>query len=201
MMKTKDLFPVLLLLFLLILSGCGGGTNTDAGGSTADLVSISATPSGQTLAVGNTRQFRASGIYSDGTSRNLTTQVTWSSSDTSVATVSSSGLATALSTGTTTITTTSGGISGNTTLTVRSGGSGGTINLAWDSNTEAKLAGYKIYYGTATGTYDDSIDVGNVSTFDLTGLTKGQTYFIVVTAYDTSKHESGYSNEVSGMAR
>ncbi len=34
----------------------------------------------------------------------------------------------------------------------------------------------------------------------MTGLTLGQTYFITVTAYDTSPNESGYSNEVSGPA-
>jgi hypothetical protein len=80
-------------------------------------------------------------------------------------------------------------------------GSGGTIKLAWDSTTDPDLAGYKIYYGTATGIYDNSIDVGNVTTYHLIGLAKGQTYFIATTAYDTSNNESGYSNEVSGMAR
>jgi hypothetical protein len=63
------------------------------------------------------------------------------------------------------------------------------------------LAGFKIYYGTAPGRYDHSIDVGNVATYTLTGLTPGQTYYIAATAYDTSKMESGYSNEVSGMPK
>jgi hypothetical protein len=80
-------------------------------------------------------------------------------------------------------------------------GSGGTITLAWDSSNDPNVAGYKIYYGTATGSYDHSIDVGNVTTHHLTGLTKGQTYYIVTTSYDTSNNESGYSNEVSGMAK
>ena len=44
--------------------------------------------------------------------------VVWSSSNTAVATISANGLATGLSPGTTTITATSGGISGSTTLTV-----------------------------------------------------------------------------------
>ena len=78
---------------------------------------------------------------------------------------------------------------------------GGTIKLAWDSNTAPDVAGYKIYYGTASGTYDHAIDVGNVTTYMLTGLMQGQTYFIVTTAYNTSGNESGYSNEVSGTAR
>jgi type IV pilus assembly protein PilY1 len=74
------------------------------------------------------------------------------------------------------------------------------IKLAWDANTESDLGGYKIYYGTSSKSYGNSIDVENVTTFTLTGLTQGQSYFIVVTAYDTSNNESGYSNEVSGVA-
>jgi len=50
-------------------------------------------------------------------------------------------------------------------------------------------------------TYDHSIDVGNITTYTLTGLTQGQTYFIALTAYDTSHNESGYSNEVSGVPK
>jgi hypothetical protein len=70
------------------------------------------------------------------------------------------------------------------------------IKLAWDPNTEPDLAGYKVYYGTASRAYGPPIDVGNVTTYTLTGLTPGQTYYIAVTAYDTSKNASGYSNEV-----
>jgi hypothetical protein len=89
-----------------------------------------------------------------------------------------------------------------------SGGTGGpgettpgTINLAWDSNAESDLAGYKIYYGTIAGIYDHAIDAGNVTTYTLTGLLKGQTYFIVVTAYTILDIESDFSNQVSGPAK
>lgn len=95
--------------------------------------------------------------------------------------------------------------SGGTAITNLSsgepGGSGGTIRLAWDSNTESDLAGYKLYYGAASGVYSYSTDVGKMTTYTLTGLTKGNTYFIAATAYDTSYNESDYSNEVSGIAR
>ena len=84
------------------------------------LSSISVTPANPSIPMGVTKQFAARGIYSDGTSRDITTQVTWSSSNTSVATVNSSGLATAVAAGTATITATSGSISGSTTLTVTS---------------------------------------------------------------------------------
>jgi hypothetical protein len=82
------------------------------------LTSISVAPANPSLAVGSTIQFAASGTYSDGTSHDITTQVIWSSSNTSVATVNNSGLATALSAGSTNITSTSGNITGSTILTV-----------------------------------------------------------------------------------
>jgi PKD repeat protein len=59
------------------------------------------------------------------------------------------------------------------------------------------LEGYNVYYGIETGIYTKTIDVGNVTTYQLGGLTEGLTYFFVVTAYDTSGNESGYSNEES----
>jgi len=83
----------------------------------------------------------------------------------------------------------------------------GTIDLAWDAPTTdadgnplTDLAGYWIYYGTSSGTYPDRVYVGNVTTYTLTGLTPGQTYYIAATAIDTSNNESSYSNEISGTA-
>jgi len=81
------------------------------------------------------------------------------------------------------------------------GGETGTISLAWDANTESDLAGYKVYYGTASGSYGAPISVGKVTSYQLGGLTPGQTYFITLTAYDTAGYESGFSNEVSGPAK
>jgi len=69
--------------------------------------------------------------------------------------------------------------------------------LAWDPNTESDLAGYRIHYGTISGSYTVHTDVHNVTTYSLTDLTVGQTYYFAVTAYDTAGNESGYSNEVS----
>jgi len=74
------------------------------------------------------------------------------------------------------------------------------IRLAWNANMESDLGGYKVYYGTITKAYTLPIDAGNVTTFNLTGLTQGQTYYIAVTAYDTSYNESGFSIEVYDIA-
>jgi hypothetical protein len=70
-----------------------------------------------------------------------------------------------------------------------------TVQLDWNANTESDLAGYKVYYGTSSGTYGTSIDVGNVVTYDINNLTDGS-YFFALTAYDTSGNESGFSAEV-----
>ena len=71
-----------------------------------------------------------------------------------------------------------------------------TAVVSWSPNTETDLAGYKIYYGTSSGAYDDALDVGNETSFAVNGLVKGTVYFFAVTAYDFSGNESGFSREV-----
>lgn len=74
--------------------------------------------------------------------------------------------------------------------------SGHTLTISWEPNTEPDLAGYKIYYGTAPRSYSFVIDVGNLTTFVIDSLQAG-TYYLAVTALDSSRNESGYSVEVS----
>ncbi|HSW56787.1 MAG TPA: Ig-like domain-containing protein [Dehalococcoidales bacterium] len=62
------------------------------------------------LAIGETLQFAASGKYSDGTSADITLQVTWESSNTGAATVSEAGLATGIAAGTTEVTASASGV-------------------------------------------------------------------------------------------
>ena len=89
--------------------------------TSAALLSISITPANSTIPLGTTQQFTASGTYSDGTNYDITTQVSWSSSDPSAATVSGSGLATAVAAGTAIVTATFESISGSAAVTVSSG--------------------------------------------------------------------------------
>ncbi|MCG3110724.1 MAG: fibronectin type III domain-containing protein [Candidatus Manganitrophus sp. SB1] len=70
-------------------------------------------------------------------------------------------------------------------------------SLSWDTNTENDLGGYKLYYGTSSGSYGAPVDVGNQTSFTVNGLSSSQTYYFAVRAYNTSGAESGYSNEVS----
>ena len=75
--------------------------------------------------------------------------------------------------------------------------------LSWDAPTTNEddtsledLAGYKVYYGIESRKYKVSYDVKNVTTYIVDNLIDFRTYCFVVTAYDTSKNESEYSNEI-----
>src|SRR5437870_12680377 len=70
------------------------------------------------------------------------------------------------------------------------------VTLAWDPNTDPDLAGYKIYYGFASGSYQFREEVGNRTSYSLAGLIEGQIYYLAVTVYTLSGSESGCSNEV-----
>jgi chitodextrinase len=92
---------------------------------------IAVSPANSIISTGGTQQFIATGQYSDGSFQNITTQVTWSSLDTTVATVSNiagtQGLATAgTNVGSTTIIATLNSIAGSAhvTVTTTSGFSG-----------------------------------------------------------------------------
>ena len=71
-----------------------------------------------------------------------------------------------------------------------------TVEVSWNANTESDLTGYKVYYGTEPGVYYTSFDVGNVTEYEVSGLTIGTTYYFVVTAYDDNGNESDPSEEV-----
>ena len=78
--------------------------------------------------------------------------------------------------------------------------------LTWDAPTTnadgtplVDLAGYRVHYGTSPGNYTEIVDIGMVdpTTYTVRNLTSGNTYYFVVTAYDTSRNESDPSNEKS----
>jgi hypothetical protein len=73
---------------------------------------------------------------------------------------------------------------------------GAEITLAWDANTEPDLAGYNIYFGTASRNYSEPINVGDVTEVTLTGFNDGGTYYFAATAYDEDDNESAYSEEL-----
>lgn len=82
-------------------------------------------------------------------------------------------------------------------FTVKQPTTAGAIGLTWAANTEPDLAGYKVYVGTQSGVYGPPIAVGNVTAYQLNNLTMNTTYFVAITAVDTSGNESLHSAEVS----
>ena len=59
------------------------------------------------------------------------------------------------------------------------------------------LAGFKLYVGNASGSYQQSVDVGNQTSYTLSTLNDGATYYFAATAYDTGRVESAFSSEVT----
>jgi hypothetical protein len=74
--------------------------------------------------------------------------------------------------------------------------SAGRLDLAWDPSPDTSVTGYVVYYGTAAGSYTQSVDVGNRTTYPLEGVIDGITYYLVVKAYNASGDFSAPSNEV-----
>lgn len=59
-----------------------------------------------------------------------------------------------------------------------------TVTLAWDPNPNA--SGYVVRWGPVQGSYPESADSGNSTSFELTGLVPGIPYWVVVQAYNTA---------------
>ncbi len=72
-----------------------------------------------------------------------------------------------------------------------------SVTISWAPNTEPDLAGYIVHYGTQSGAYSQSRNVGDVTSVMIDSLQMGQTYYFAVTAYDIYDNESNYSSEVS----
>lgn len=104
--------------------------------------------------------------------------------------------------------TTSTGSSTGSTGGTTGGTTGGVVlksaTLLWapattnsDGTPLSDLAGYRVYYGTASGNYTTTVDVSDpaATSAQIDGLTPNTTYYFAVTAYDSSGNESSFSNE------
>ena len=74
-----------------------------------------------------------------------------------------------------------------------------SVTLEWAANTESDLAGYKVYSATSSGSYGAATATvpASATSYVVSGLQAGITYFFVITAYDTAGNESARSAEVS----
>jgi hypothetical protein len=167
MPRIKSMAAVLLLGLSGFIAGCGGSgvSVTGSGSVTAPtLSSIGVTPAAPSIVQGTTQQFTATAVYSDNSKQDITSSVTWTSSATGVATISTAastmGLATAVGAGSTTITAAMSGVSGTTTLTVTAAT---LVSIAVTPANPSIAKGLTQQF-TAIGTYNNS------TTQDLTSM-------------------------------
>ena len=182
----------------------------------AGLTSIVVTPNTAYLAQGSTQQYTATGHYSDGSTQNLTSVAAWSSNATSVASISSSGLATMASAGAFTISALYAGVTGtvnsnvyvpppNPTGLTATPASYTQINLSWTSGGGSTTA-FQIAYQSGSsapanctaGTVITSGTVGLSTSFSVTGLQPGTQYSFIVCSENGSS--GAFSTGVTASA-
>lgn len=124
----------------------------------ATLLSIALSPATSSIASGIVQQFTATGAFSDGSQRSLTTYVSWSTSSSAVATITSSGAASGVGPGTATITATLGPVTGTANLTVTTA----ILTAIQISPQDASVTVGGSQQFSATGIYSDGTS-GNIS--------------------------------------
>jgi hypothetical protein len=71
------------------------------------------------------------------------------------------------------------------------------VRLGWHASPDPDVAGYKVYYGPASRTYSHAVDVGPATRCVIAGLADGKDYFFAAKAYNTSRVESNFSDEIA----
>ena len=159
--------------------------------TSATLTTIQITPFSPTLLVGFTANLVATGIYSDNTTRDLTTLVTWTSSLPAVASVSDAnatrGQVTPLSAGTTAITATYQGLVGTDSVVV----SAATLTGITVTPGTASIATHATLAFTAQGTLSDS------TTLDITAYV---TWLSTVPAEASISNANGSRGVATGLS-
>lgn len=77
---------------------------------------------------------------------------------------------------------------------------GRNVVLEWNPSVSADVAGYYVYYGTASSNYSCKLDAGNASSITISNLACGITYYFAATAYDANGNESAFSSEITFVA-
>jgi hypothetical protein len=120
------------LSLLLAAAGCGGASSPSSSSPTKVLTAIAASPAMASLAAGATQQFTAIATYNDGSTADVTSAATWTDANAKVAAITSSGMATAVAAGSTTIKASlPSGESGTASITVTLSAGTGTNITTW----------------------------------------------------------------------
>jgi trimeric autotransporter adhesin len=125
----------------------------------ASLVSIAVTPANSIMPIGASKQFVATGTFSDSSTQDITASVGWSSSNAAVAAINSTGLVTSTVTGTTKISAILGAITGSTGLTVSSA----KLTSIIITPANPKIAAGTSIQLHATGKFSDGSSTTNLS--------------------------------------
>ena len=116
--------------------------------------SIAVTPSSASVDIGGTQQFTATATYADGTTANVTSNATWSSSNATVATIASGGIATGVTSGASSITATYGGKTATAVLNVNDSVTSIAVTpvaASVDAGTAQQYTATATYHSGATG--------------------------------------------------
>lgn len=132
------------------LGGVTGSTQLNITNKT--LQSIAVTPANSSLGVGATQGFVAIGTYSDASTQNITSNVTWASSAQAVASINTAGVVSAVTTGTTNISAAMGAVTGSTPLTITAK----TLQSIAVTPAAFSIAAGATQQLVATGTYSDN---------------------------------------------
>jgi len=179
---------------------------TGPGGSRSDSTTVTIAPT-PTVTIGANPQTVSSGEYST---------LTWSSSNASSCSASGDWPGSKSTSGSETVgplssdsqfsltcTGTGGDTTNSTTVTITQ--STRSVNVSWTAPTTRSdgsplndLDGFRIYYGTTSGNYTQTVTVNdeNATSYVISGLTPG-TYYFAVTAFDSANNESTHSTEAS----
>ncbi|HVU15399.1 MAG TPA: DUF4082 domain-containing protein [Candidatus Didemnitutus sp.] len=130
-------------------------------------VSVAVTPANPGVVAGTAQQFTATGTYFDASTHDVTNVAAWSSSATSTATISDSGLATTLAPGSTTISAVYTGVTGTTTLSVTpaplviatSSLSGGTQGVPYSASVSATGGTAPLTWSVSVGQLPDGLSL------------------------------------------
>jgi hypothetical protein len=75
-----------------------------------------------------------------------------------------------------------------------------SVDLEWDASPDSTVTGYKLYHGSASRQYTNTVNVGTNLSGTVTGLVPGVSYFFAVTAHTATGLESDFSNEATYTA-
>ncbi len=145
------------VVFLAFMLGSCSGFFPDKN----TIVSLAISPTGAFILPQATQQYSATATFGDNSTGDVTSSVTWTSSQTGIATIDTSGLATGVALGSTTITAkSSNNVTSDVTLTVSSKTvTALTIN---PTNSSISLSADQTQQFTATATFSDG-SFGNVT--------------------------------------